>query len=61
MNSIFDTADLIENCGYWMTYHHLTDAYRLPRRQALWMMWIARQYRLHRDGRSFFDRILDRV
>jgi hypothetical protein len=59
--SIYDTADLIENCGYWMTYHHLTDAYRLPRRQALWMMWIARQYMLHRNGRSFFERILDRV
>ncbi len=59
MSSIFEIADTINAFGYWVTYHQLTDTYRLPRRRALWMMWIARQYLLHRDGRSFCDRVLN--
>ena len=57
--SIFDTADMIDGFGYWTTYHQLTDAFQLSRRQALWTLWIARQYMLHRSGRSFFDRVLN--
>ena len=60
MKDVFDTADMIHGFGYWFTYHQLTHTYDMPRGQALWMMWVARQYMLHRDGRSLVHRFVDK-
>jgi hypothetical protein len=59
--NIFETADTIEAFGYWYTYDFLTRINFMPRRKALWMIWIARQYILHRDKQTLFTRALDKL
>ena len=57
--NVFNTADTIDEFGYWYTYDLLTRLYFMPRRKALWMIWIARQYILHRNNQTLFTRALD--
>ena len=48
--------------GFWYTYHMLTsDLWDMRRRDALWLIWVARQHTLHRDGRSMVHRLVDSV
>lgn len=56
----------VETClrldGYWHTYHSLTAyPWGLRRRDALWLIWIARQRTLHVEGRSLVQRLIDSV
>jgi len=56
----------VETClkfdGYWYTYHMLTSyPWGVRRRDALWLLWIARQHMLHRDGRSLVQRLVDSI
>ena len=56
--------DLVVTClkcdGFWYTYHRLTSfPYELRRRDALWLIWVARQHTLHKDGRSMRERFVD--
>ena len=46
--------------GFWYTYHMLTsDLWDMRRRDALWLIWVARQHMLHKDGRSMRERFVD--
>ena len=46
--------------GFWYTYHKLTAfPYEMRRRDALWLIWVARQHTLHKDGRSMRERFID--
>lgn len=48
--------------GFWYTYHKLISfEYELRRRDALWLIWVARQHTLHKDRRSIVHRLVDSV
>lgn len=56
----------VETClrldGYWYTYHALTSSvWGLRRRDALWLIWIARQRTLHVEGRTLVQRLVDSI
>ena len=48
--------------GFWYTYHKLISyPFEMRRRDALWLIWVARQHTLYRDGRSTVHRLVDSV
>lgn len=59
--NVFNTADTINEFGYWYTYDLLTRLYFMPRREALWIMWVARQTTLHQQGKTLFTRAIDKL
>ena len=54
------TFHIIQN-GYWFTYHRLTDSLMLERKQALWIIWVARQVILHQQRKTLFTRAIDKL
>jgi hypothetical protein len=60
--NMYHVQNFLKDDGYWFTYHVLTSyPYGLRRRDALWLMWVARQRELHQDGRSVIRRLIDQV
>jgi len=48
--------------GFWYTYHMMTSyPWDMRRRDALWMIWVARQHMLYKDGRSMAQRLIDSI
>ena len=59
---ISNTEQFLKYDGYWYTYALLTNyPWGLRRRDALWIIWIARQRILHVEGRSLVQRLIDSV
>jgi hypothetical protein len=55
----FVIADDVKAYGFWYAYWHLRDNWKLSRTESLWLLWVARQYVLHRDGRTMIERFAD--
>ena len=59
---IYNVQAYLRTDGYWCTYHTLTSyPWGFRRRDALWLIWIARQRTLHVEGRSLVQRLIDSV
>ena len=63
-----DSLDIhhVQTClkfdGYWCTYHTFRSyPWGFRRRDALWLIWIARQRTLHVEGRSLVQRLIDSI
>jgi len=57
---ISNTEHFLKYDGYWYTYATLTSyPWGFCRRDALWLIWIARQRTLHVEGRSLIQRLVD--
>jgi len=60
--NIYHVVTSLKYGGFWYTYHMLTsDLWDMRRRDALWLIWVARQHTLHRDGRSTVHRLVDSI
>lgn len=54
----FRVASDIAQHGYTFVFWDLTANYDMPRRSALWLMWVARQYNRHVLNRNLLDDLL---
>lgn len=58
---LYNVERQIRDYGYWYTYWYLTDDKVFTKRSALWLIWVTRQAMLHRDGKTIFTRIIDKL
>ena len=59
---IQNTQHFLKYDGYWYTYALLTNyPWGLRRRDALWIIWVARQRTLHTEGRTLVQRLVDSI
>lgn len=55
----FEVAQSINDYGYTYTYWYLRSFWSKRRISALWLLWVARQYNRHMDGKSILTDLID--
>jgi len=55
----FEVAQSITDHGYTYTYWYLRNFWNKRRWSALWLLWVARQYLRHMDGKTILSDLID--
>ena len=54
----FEVAQSVSDHGYTYTYWHLKNFWGKSRWSCLCLLWVARQYLRHMEGKTLLDRVL---
>jgi hypothetical protein len=50
-----EAAQYMHTHGYTYTYYYMRNFWAMSRLSSLWIMWVARQYTRHTNGRTLMD------